>query len=497
MKKRVFRIAFALSAALALLCLCSCGDSPNANFYWLITPFAWIIRQFSSWFNGIYVLALLLFAILIKILFLPLSIRQQKNQVKGAKLRPQIALIQKKYAGRTDQDSQMKMRQELQEMQQREGYSPMAGCLPMLIQLVVVIVLYGVIRNPLTYLAQMNNKTVAEAYNVAYDINPDLYAIKGRDKFEFNENGEILSADAWNDVKAIDQFKLIAAYRANPEAFADIDLFVANADKIPDLTMGKHIDLSQTPSLRFWSVGVSGWLLLIPLFNLGLAVMTTLLTKKLNGNLQAELAGQTPDQQKSSALMEWMMPIMSFAFTFMFQAILGVYWIFQSGLAIVQMLILHKIWPMPTFTEEEIREYKKKLNERPKAASDPDRPRPRSLHHIDDDDDDVPSPAAKQAEGRNPNTSKKKAQQSDERQRQIEREAAREAREQRKAEAARPKAENETAEQDETTAGDVSEAAQAQPAKDDEAIGYVAYQTETSDDADADESAPDKARDEK
>ena len=177
-------------------------------------------------------------------------------------------------------------------------------------------------------------------------------------------------------------------------------------------------------------------LLLIPLLNFGLAFATMKLTKKFNGNLQAELAGQGgQDQKVSGAIMDWMMPLMNLFFTFMFQAVLGVYWIFQSVLALIQMIILNKVMPMPTFTEEEIRAYKKSLNERPSANRDPNRPRPRSLHHIDDDDDEIPGAAAKADAGkRNPNTSKKKSQASDERQRQAAREAARIAREQRKEE---------------------------------------------------------------
>lgn len=438
MKKKLLLSLVIALLVLSALCLVSCGDSPRANFYFLIVPFAWLIRQFSSWFGGNYILILLFFALVIKIVFLPLSIHQQKNQIKGAKLRPQMALIEKKYEGLTDQDSQMKKRNELMEMQQRANYSPMSGCLPLILQMVIVIVLYGVIRAPMTYLAQMDNNTVAEVYNVAYDISTseeygigdaNKYASKNIDKIEIPEEGEL----PWTTVQGIDQFKLVEAARAYPDEFAAIEGFSAVKDKVPSLMVGK-INLADTPSFNCKS-GVSMWLLLIPLLNFALAVVTMRLTKKFSGNLQAELAGQTQDQRASTAIMDWMMPLMNLAFTFMFQAVLGVYWIFQSVLALVQMLILNKLMPMPTFTEEEIQAYKKSLNERPAANRDPNRPRPRSLHHIDDDDDDIPAPAPRiEANKRNPNTSKKKAKNYDERQRQAAREEARINREQRKEE---------------------------------------------------------------
>lgn len=440
MKKKLLLSLVIALLVLSALCLVSCGDSPRANFYFLIVPFAWLIRQFSSWFGGNYILVLFFFALVIKIVFLPLSIHQQKNQIKGAKLRPQMALIERKYQGLTDQDSQMKKRNELMEMQQRANYSPMSGCLPMILQMVIVIVLYGVIRAPMTYLAQMDNNMVAEVYNVAYDISTseeygigdaNKYASKNIEKIEIPEEGEL----PWSAVQGIDQFKLVEAARAYPEAFAAIEGFSAVKDKVPSLMIGKDkINLADTPSLNC-SSGVSMWLLLIPLLNFGLAVVTMRLTKKFSGNLQAELAGQTQDQRASTAIMDWMMPLMNLAFTFMFQAVLGVYWIFQSVLALVQMIILNKVMPMPTFTEEEIQAYKKSLNERPAANRDPNRPRPRSLHHIDDDDDDIPAPAPRiEANKRNPNTSKKKAKNYDERQRQAAREEARVNREQRKEE---------------------------------------------------------------
>ena len=75
-------------------------------------PFAYIMRLFDS-FTQSYALSLLLFAILIKVIFIPLGIKQQKNQIKMASLRPKEAVIKKKYAGRTDRATQQKMQQEL------------------------------------------------------------------------------------------------------------------------------------------------------------------------------------------------------------------------------------------------------------------------------------------------------------------------------------------------------------------------------------------------
>ena len=121
--------------------------------------FKYPMMWFYSWTNS-YLLSLVLFALLVKIVFLPLSIHQQKTQIKGAKLRPKIALIEKKYVGRNDPDSLREKQNEIMEFQQKEGYSPMAGCLPLLLQFPIIIGLYQVIRKPLSFLVNASDKLI-------------------------------------------------------------------------------------------------------------------------------------------------------------------------------------------------------------------------------------------------------------------------------------------------------------------------------------------------
>ena len=334
-------------------------------------PFGYVLRFFNDLCGGHYILTLFLFALLVKILMVPMSIKQQKNQIKGAMLRPKMAIIEKKYKGRTDQESMMQKRQELMDMQQREGYSPLAGCLPLLIQFPVIIALYEVIRSPLTYICKLSNNVVAQLYNASSIVaNAPDKALALADDMSFKA------------IKAIDQIKLISELRAHPEQFAGIE---ADLSHMPSFTLFGKIDLGSTPSFDFSSP--NAWLLIIPILTFATSYLTMRLSKKYNGNLQQELAGQTQDQQMSGAMMEWMMPIMSGVFGFILNGALGVYWIYQSVISIGQMMLFNKIWPMPTFTPEEIRAYEKSLKERPKpAAPDPNRPKPRSLHHIDDDD---------------------------------------------------------------------------------------------------------------
>lgn len=339
-------------------------------------PFGYLVRFFDKLCGGQYILTLLLFSLAVKILMLPFSIKQQKNQIKGAKLRPKMALIEKKYAGRTDQKTLQKKQQELMALQQQEGYSPLAGCLPLLIQFPVLIGLYQVIRCPLTYIARFSSDVVAKINNVAISLGGSY-------------SGTVIENTtdvAWKTVKNLNQIGLVDSIKQNPQAFESIEGFSTEA--IPNFEVfGGWMNLAETPSFKF-SAGANPWLLLIPLLTFLGSFATMKLTKKFSGNLQAQLNGQTPQQQQSATIMEWMMPLMSLWFAFILSAAMGVYWVYNSIFSLVQMVILNKLMPMPTFTAEEIRAYEKSLKQKPKSQRefDPDRPKPRSLHHIDDDE---------------------------------------------------------------------------------------------------------------
>ena len=109
---------------------------------WLYELLGTMLYWFSNLFAGKYVFGLLLYALIFKLLFLPFAIKQQKNQIKMAMLAPKIELIKAKYKGRTDQPTMQKQQQEIMELQQKEGYNPMAGCLPLLLQMPIIIFLY-------------------------------------------------------------------------------------------------------------------------------------------------------------------------------------------------------------------------------------------------------------------------------------------------------------------------------------------------------------------
>ena len=120
----------------------------------------WFLGWLGSW-SGHYLVGLFLFTILVELLILPFGIKQQKNSIRAARMRPKEMAIRRKYKGRNDQVTQQKIAQEIQELYRQENFSPMAGCGTMLIQLPILLIIYQVVINPLQHVIGMSTGAIA------------------------------------------------------------------------------------------------------------------------------------------------------------------------------------------------------------------------------------------------------------------------------------------------------------------------------------------------
>ena len=337
-------------------------------FDWLNKGLGIVIRFCSSIVNNNYAIALLLFALIVKIVLFPLGIKQQKNMVVQAKLRPREMAIRKKYAGRNDRATQQKMQEEVMALYQEEKYNPMSGCLPLLIQLPILFALYEVIRRPLTYICQFKDTVLLEINKILTEINLGVTV-----------KGDLTDANILKAIKA-DEINFIS--KMNDSA-AGLDKFSAiegfNANSIPDFEF-LGLDLAQIPSKLFWP------LILIPVLNFVFTFISSKVTKKLSYQ-----APSTQDAANSGSMkiMEYSMPLLSTYIAYIMPASLGLYWIFQNLLSMLQQFILYKMYPYPKFTEEDYKAAEKAITgskQSKKKDVDPNRPKVRSLHHIDDDE---------------------------------------------------------------------------------------------------------------
>ncbi|MBE6703401.1 MAG: YidC/Oxa1 family membrane protein insertase [Ruminococcaceae bacterium] len=331
----------------------------------------WMTKYLS--FNN-YVIGLLWFAILVELALIYFAIRQQKNSIKQAKLSPKERAIRKKYAGRTDQPSMQKMQQEIQKLYQEEGFNPMSGCLPMLIQLPIVIFLYQIVIDPLRYMLGMGPNfsgaltTFAQTARAAGGLGLGADAAK-RGTIELlskiNESG------SWGAMKSFSYF--------------------SNAVEVHDA-----LDMSLLPNFKFLGMqtgfvpSADIWpLILVPI----LTFAAYFASMKVSRKLSYQPAVQDPQMGCSNKMMDITMPLMSVYVAFITPAAVGIYWIFKCLIGMLKQFILHKAMPLPAFTEEDYKRAEKEMKAKNKGKKEPvlnatdDGRVYRSLHHIDDEDD--------------------------------------------------------------------------------------------------------------
>ena len=247
-----------------------------------------------------YGLSIILFTLVMKIILLPISIKQQKSMASTARIQPKIKELEKKYRG-----DKQKQSEEMMKLYKEEGVNPMSGCLPMLIQFPIIIGLYSVVNRPLTYLLQMTSEQVMEIVH-ALGLG-----------YAGNEMGmEIFVAEAMrNNVSLI------------PESLRQISLIDFNF-------LG--LNLAAAPSVM-----EPGILWIIPI----LAGLTAFVSSKITAKSNPAAAGneQTAAMTKS---MTFTMPLISLWITFTLPAGVGLYWITSNILMTVQQYLLNKAIPM-------------------------------------------------------------------------------------------------------------------------------------------------------
>lgn len=329
-----------------------------------------VLSFFDSIF-GSYLLAIVVFAIIVKLLLLPLSIKQQKNMQKQASLRPKEMAIRKKYKGQEqNRDAMMRMNTEIQEMYRANNYNQFGGCLPMLIQFPIIIIIYQAIVNPLSYICRLGEDVLMNIRKVIAD-NASTFAA------EFNVQNMIGTKGEFAGVYSGTEMQL-TSFLQNGDNFAKIAESVSelNGVTLPNFTLwGQNLGLVPT----FTSL-----LVLVPIFTFLVQFGSMKLTRMLTYQ-----PVENPNQGCSNWIMDIGMPVMMTFMAFQFPALLGIYWIFQSVLGVIQQLALKKIFPIPTFTEADYKEAERALRGKGSNNRNFDSGKKyRSLHNIDADDDE-------------------------------------------------------------------------------------------------------------
>lgn len=308
-------------------------------FEFLANIFGYILNFIYNFVSN-YGLALILFTILIKIVLLPISIKQQKTMKKSAKLQEQMKAIQFKYKNDPE-----KMNQEIISLYKTEKMSPFSGCLSSILQLILLLSVFYMVRQPLTYMKNLDN----------YFVNKD-------ETVETVQNLEMSNSAEKNDdtVSLIDYYqkKISESEDMNLGSYQEISVisYYGQSDEKIKINMDfLGLDLSQIPrenasDYRVWVIPV---LYIISSF---ISIRLTTAMQKQNAKKKDDVIDITEGKDKkeeeknevdmamqTNKTMSWLMPIMAIMIATVAPLGLALYWLVNNILMIIERLVLNKV----------------------------------------------------------------------------------------------------------------------------------------------------------
>ncbi|MDR1673837.1 MAG: YidC/Oxa1 family membrane protein insertase [Oscillospiraceae bacterium] len=256
-----------------------------------------------------YGVAIILFTLITKILLFPVGLQTHRAMLRNRVLAPKLQALKKKYP-----NNPQKVQEEQLKLQQEEGVSMTGGCLPSIVQILLLFGVIDVIYRPLTHILRVSRDAIAAAKEIVMSIDETLLS-----KASMREELVIL-----NEVKK------------NPEIFSSIE---GLSDKVAGLnyTIFGNVDLGSIPTFKpeVWN-GAAIILFLIPILSglsqLGMTIYMQYTQKKNNPEM--------PTMPGMNAML-YGMPIFSVWLAFQVPAGVGIYWIATAVFGLIQSLILN------------------------------------------------------------------------------------------------------------------------------------------------------------
>ena len=346
----------------------------------VIVPFSFLLRILYQLVNN-YGIALILFTLLVKVILLPLTMKSKKSMMQMSRLSPYVQALQKKY-----ENDPQKQSEAIRQLYKDENCSTGGGCLWSLIPLFILIPLYTIVREPITYILGESEEVAAQIIEIIKTAAPEG---------TFTGNGSY--------------YEQMAAAALIPQ-YADAiraqlpDLSTTTLEGVNFTFLG--INLANIPNFNVFAWQAFTWgnigAFLLPVISAGSQVLTSWISRKMNNSVITDEKGLEDKEtaNNSSAaqtgkVMLYMMPAMTLMFGFSMPAALSVYWIIQGLAATVIDLILTKVY-RKEYDEED---YARRLKALQEEAAEAEKERIRAERR------------AANPDGITANTSKKKLQQ--------------------------------------------------------------------------------------
>lgn len=325
-------------------------------------------------------LSIILFTIVIYLLMMPLTVKQQKFSKLSAKMNPELQAIQAKYKGKKDNDSAMRMNEETQAVYAKYGVSPTGSCLQLIIQMPILFALYRVIYAMPAYVGKIKeaffplvDKLIAQAGSAEF-----IQTFRDSAMFSKQFTNEAFTSgnieyvqntfiDVLNRASTLEWHSLIDNF---PSLGADVTNTLTTLEKYNNFL---GLNIANSPSFTMKEALASGTYLMV-VAALAIPVLSAI-TQWINTKLMPQPDNNSQDNPMASSMktMNLMMPIMSAVFCYTLPAGMGLYWIAGSVVRSVQQVMINKHIDKMDLDEVIKKNVEKKKKKMEKAGIDPNK----------------------------------------------------------------------------------------------------------------------------
>lgn len=328
----------------------------------------WVARLLGLIMEGIFTvvdfigipnigLTIILFTVVVNLLMMPLTVKQQKFSKLSNKMQPEIKAIQEKYKNKKDTDSTMAQNQEIQAVYAKYGVSPSGSCVQLLIQLPILFALYRVIYAVPAYVSKIGNtfRVLADQIihidGAAFLKNSEISSIANTvamygKNLNSEDGGKVINSliDVLNKLSSTDMATISEHYHL-AELTYNGELILSNETTKGLLDIYNNflgLNIANSPQHIISAAYQAGaWGLLIGAVMIPvLSALTQLINYKLMP--QPENTGSEDSMASSMKMMNMIMPIFSAWFCFTLPSGMGLYWIASAVVRTILMIVINK-----------------------------------------------------------------------------------------------------------------------------------------------------------
>ena len=292
-------------------------------------------------------ISIIVFTIITRLLMTPLQVMQQRTSKGMAAIQPEMQKLQDKYKNKKDAESQAEFSAEMQKLYKKHNINPLAGCLPLLIQLPLIMALFGVLRDASSYIMKLKEVYIGLADNIMNSVanyqevlQPfvDIHGMNGKIKFDLTQvtasNGTLGVKELLSKLTSLQWTELMAQIPA--DASAGIQTLLEQKRNFEWF----GVNLVDTPS-QLVSSGM--WIaLIVPL----LVWVSTIIYSKYamaQNQMNQPKTAESEQQEKTMGVMNMVLPLMTAFFSYTMPCGLALYWIVGNVIMLIQQVIVTRM----------------------------------------------------------------------------------------------------------------------------------------------------------